>query len=74
MLKQLASTMGVEALRRRLSGDSELRPHLVGLFPREAIKAERAINVYGAMGLPELATDLRQWWEEQRQSSKRPRE
>jgi pre-mRNA-splicing factor CWC22 len=78
MLKQLASTMGVEALRKRLSQDRELQPHIAGLFPREPVKAERAINIYGAMGLPELAADLRKWWEDARlsqlQQVKRPRE
>ncbi len=66
MLKQLASTMGVEALRRKLSTDRELQPHLLGLLPKEPVKVERAINVFGAMGLPELAADLRTWWEADR--------
>lgn len=78
LFRALAEEMGMHVLTRRLQEDAELASQTTRLFPvnvpaTEAL--EMAINLYAAMGLPELAGTLRSELEFRRDAiRKRPRE
>ncbi|GET93614.1 hypothetical protein, conserved [Leishmania tarentolae] len=75
LFKGLAEEIGMPRIMERFQKDEELRWHTQQLFPVnrgvEALKS--AVNLYVAMGLPEMSTGLRAALEEERAAHKRTR-
>ncbi|KAG5489683.1 hypothetical protein GH5_00562 [Leishmania sp. Ghana 2012 LV757] len=75
LFKGVAEEMGMSGLMERFQKDEELRWHTQRLFPlNQGVEAMKgAVNLYVAMGLPELTTPLRAALEEERAAHKRAR-
>lgn len=75
LFKGVAEEIGMSGVMERFQKDEELRWHTQRLFPLnqgvEALKS--AVNLYVAMGLPEMTTPLRAALEEERAAQKRAR-
>ncbi|CAC9552339.1 conserved hypothetical protein [Leishmania infantum JPCM5] len=75
LFKGVAEEIGMSGIMERFQKDEELRWHTQRLFPLnqgvEALKS--AVNLYVAMGLPEMTAPLRAALEEERAAQKRAR-
>ncbi|TPP48645.1 MIF4G domain family protein [Leishmania donovani] len=75
LFKGVAEEIGMPGIMERFQKDEELRWHTQRLFPLnqgvEALKS--AVNLYVAMGLPEMTAPLRAALEEERAAQKRAR-